>query len=51
MGDINGITDDSRKVKPGMIFVAVKGKNKLTANSANELYELIKKFNQSIKEQ
>jgi len=32
-------------------FVAVKGKNKLTANSANELYELIKKFNQSIKEQ
>jgi len=33
-------------VRPDGTFIAVKGKNKLMATSANELNELIKKFNQ-----
>jgi hypothetical protein len=37
-------------VDPDGTFVAVKGKNKLKANSAKELYELIKKFNQEHKD-
>ncbi len=37
-------------VDPDGTFVAVKGKNRLKANSAKELYELIKKFNQEHKE-
>ncbi|QQG41164.1 MAG: NTP transferase domain-containing protein [Candidatus Woesebacteria bacterium] len=39
MGKIIGITDDSRKVKPGMVFVAVKGK---TTDGHNYIEEALK---------
>ncbi len=36
-------------VKPNGTFIGVKGKNKLEAESAEELYELIKNFNKEKK--